>query len=117
MKKVAFLLALCVLAPALASGASISWTAPATYTDNTPIPQEKIPTIKYRLYSDMVEFGVVVGATQWEGTLPQQPGEVKSYTATAELDGQTSAHSPPTTFAWFLPTNAPGSVVIQLGNP
>ena len=114
MKKVILLF---LLVPALAFADQITWTAPTVYVDNSAIPQEKIQTIKYRLYANMMEFGVVVGATQWQGTLPQQPGEVKSYTATAELDGQTSAHSPPTTFAWFLPTNAPGSVVIQLGNP
>jgi hypothetical protein len=97
----------------------IIWTAPADYSNGTPLPSSILPNIVYRLYVDGAEFAQVKGVLKWEGTLPQQPGEVKNYTATAEIDGQAGTKSAPTdpvTFAWWIPLNRPGSVTIQLGN-
>ena len=96
---------------------TILWTAPQTYTDNLPIPSTVLPSIVYRLYVDGTEFASAKGSLKWTGTLPQTAGEVKKYTATAEIDGQLGTKSAPTdpvTFAWFIPLNKPGNVTIQL---
>ena len=107
--------ALLLLVPVFGFADTIMWTAPVADTDGTEISAGDIAQIKYHLYVDGVEFAVVPdGVTRWDGTLPQKPGEVKSYTCTAELYERESAHSTPTLFAYYLSTVAPGSVVIQL---
>jgi len=96
---------------------TILWTAPATYTDGTLVPAQTLSAIVFRLYVDGVEFASVKGVLKWTGTLPQKVGESKSYTATAEIDGQPStrsAQTDPVVFAWFVPLNKPGNVTIQL---
>jgi len=96
---------------------TILWTAPTNYADGTPIPNSVLPSIVYRVFVNGSEFAQVKGKLSWEGTLPQQPGEVKSYTATAEIDGQPTTRSEFTKeyiFAWYIPLNPPGGFTIQL---
>jgi hypothetical protein len=114
MKKLLVLLFL--LIPVFAFADQITWPAPTTYINGDAVPAAKSAEVTYHLYADGVEFASVPnGATEWIGTLPQRPGEVKDYTCAAELDGAMSEQSNPVTFAYFLPLNKPGSVTIQLG--
>jgi hypothetical protein len=95
--------------------AMILWSAPQTYTNGMAVPAAKQAQIIYHLFVDGVEFATVPnGLTTWTGNLPQVVGEVKSYTATAELDGTTSAPTDPYVFAWYVPLSKPGAITIQL---
>lgn len=115
MKKLMLVLLL-LLVPVLVYPATITWTQESTYAKSGAIvPAEKMATVVTHLYADGVEFAAVSGgATKWSGTLPQEAGQSKTYTAIAVLDGVPSATSAPTVFVWYLPLVAPGTITIQL---
>jgi hypothetical protein len=86
--------ALMVSGEALA--ATLSWTAPATYTDGTAIPAAKIATITYKTYTGSASTGPwtagsTTGAGALSATVPEPaPGTTMWYTIDCTLDGQVS---------------------------
>jgi hypothetical protein len=111
-----FLAVLLMIAfPVLGFAATITWDAPATYEDGSPVGAADLARVEYHLYVDMEEFAVVPGGvTTWDGDLPQKPGETKSYTCTAVLDGVASRHSDPTIYVYYIPLAPPAHIQIQL---
>jgi hypothetical protein len=96
MKKAMILvLMLFVALPAMA--AVVSWTAPTTYSDATPIPSADISRITYQIYYGSAQTGpwtagVLTGPGTLTGTAPDPAvGTTRWYTVSAILDGQEGA--------------------------
>lgn len=104
VKKLLFL-AIVLLAPlpagAAGSGARISWTLPATYSDGTPIPPEDVRKIVVNVYSGPARGG------PWRWVATSEPGgtsatvpvpapwETLWYTVKATLHGAESEFAVP----------------------
>lgn len=93
---------------------NLSWVNPQTYADATPIPANKISSIKIHVYKDGAETYVTLpGVTTWPIDVGD-PGTTSVWELTAELDGQTSAKSPSYTYVEpFLQPMSPTAVGIS----
>jgi hypothetical protein len=84
-----------------AEAATLSWTAPTQYTDNTVIPAAKIPTITYTpAYGSSASgpwtAGTATAAGATSAVVPDPAsGTTRYYTVQATLDGQTSGYATP----------------------
>ena len=96
MKKILFLLLTVVLvASTTAIAAFIDYDRSVTYTDNTPIPAAKVPTIQYRGYTGPAATGPWTGGNVVTDNLTisapdPAAGMTLWYTVDATLDGMTS---------------------------
>lgn len=79
---------------------TLSWEGPTAYTDNTAIPAEKLPLLRYQAYTGgsstgpWVAVGLLVAGTSV--TVPDPPaGGTLYYTVTASLDGMKSGYAVP----------------------
>jgi hypothetical protein len=81
--------------------ATLTWTAPTLYTDNTAIPAAKIATITYTpAYGSSASgpwtAGTATAAGATSAVVPDPAsGTTRYYTVQATLDGQTSGYATP----------------------
>jgi len=81
----------------------LSWENPSTYTDGSPIPPEKVSGIKIHVFKDGAETYVALpGVVEWPIEVGA-PGTTSSWELTAELDGKTSAKTPPLSYTEPFP--------------
>ena len=98
--------------------ATITWIAPSQYTNNTPIPVEKITTIVSMIYTGTsatgpwtLETTTAAGATTGTASDPS-PGGTTWYTIDSTLDGQTSAKA--VAVSKSLPFQVPSSTAVTI---
>lgn len=94
MKRILFILFV-ILLPLTVSAAFIDFNRVTTYTDTTPIPAAKIPTIQYRGYTGPSSTGPWTAGNAVVDNLAisapdPAPGATLWYTVDATLDGMTS---------------------------
>ena len=112
---VVFVLALALIIPGIALADTITWEGPTTYVSGNTISDADQAKIVYHIFADKVEFASVTGVRSWDGKIPQNPGETKTYDVTAELNGATSDHSKGTVFVYPAEApNAPENIIIHI---
>ena len=111
-----FAIGLLMLAPLFVNAALIDYDRSVTYTDSTPIPAAKIPTIQYRGYygpslTGPWTSGNVVTDNLAISAPDPAAGATLWYTVDATLDGMTSAKG--VAASKSVPFNLPGAPSVR----
>lgn len=116
MKRMALLFAaiLLVFATNIAQTEVLSWNRSEMYDNNSPVPPEKIPFVKYNIYSGdsingpwnpIAQLGD--NSLYLSSTMLPNPGGTRYYTGEALLDGGTSGKGVP--YKYTKPSTPPGT--------
>lgn len=96
----------------IVDAATLSWDAPITFTDGTPIPAYDIGLITYQTFTGPTSTGpwqsdviTVAGLTTAAVSEPPQVGVLQWYTVEASLNGNTSDKAVPVSLMRPFPPN------------
>lgn len=114
MKRIILSICVLILIPLATNAATVEWSAPSSYTDNTAIAPADVARIVYTPFiGDTVSGPWVAGPKTAPGvlsaTMPDPaPGATKKYTVSAGLDGMESEKAVPASKTMPVPVpNAP----------